>query len=322
MRYFKIFIIVFSFFAVSTSYSQKNATKDDLKLLRFELIDSLSKVKSELVKTKKASLIQKEILTKKLEDSSNTISYLNSVVDSFSGLITFLGIFIAILALVIPFATYEYAVKPSREVLKDLEKSFDERLERYLWENRNNQINQAIENIKGGTTEEKSQAISYLTFTQSEGLTDNQLFQIYIILKRNQSDYNIKSQLAYILSTRKTDYATELFNNSQINNDPIIRQMAIIYYAKIGFKSNYEGLTHIIGNEVNQDMNFITFIANLNQYNSSDIDEVLNDKIIVDLLTIDTLKKLKISFPTFISSQNSDTNYNDSYLAEKIKSNS
>jgi len=242
MKYLKIFIIVFLFFTVSTTFSQKNATQEDLKLIRLELIDSLSKVKKELVKTKQASLIQKETLSKKLEDSSNTISYLNSVIGSFSGFTTFLGIFLAILALVIPFATYQYAVKPSRDVLKDLEKSFDDRLEKYLWENRNNQINQAIESIRSGNAEEKSQALSYLTFTQIEGLTDNQLFQIYNILKKNQSDYSVKSQLAFILSTKKTDYATELFNNSQINDDPVIRQMAINYYAKTGYKSNYEGI--------------------------------------------------------------------------------
>ena len=261
--------VVFSFFVISTTFSQNNVTKDDLTNLRLQLTDSLSNVKKELIRTKQASFIQKESLTKKLEESSNTISYLNSAISTFSGFITFLGILIAIIALIVPIATYQYAVKPSREVLKDLEKSFDDRLEKYLWENRNNQINKAIENIKKGNAEEKSQAISYLTFTQSEGLTDNQLFQIYNILKRNQSDYSIKSQLSFILSTRKTDYATEFYNDSKINDDPIIRQMAMIYFAKTGFQSNYEGITHIIGNTENQDLNFTTFMANLNQYNST-----------------------------------------------------
>jgi len=226
MKYFQILVLLFSFFAVSTAFSQKNATRGDLKLLRFELIDSLSIVKNELVKSKQASLIEKETLTKEIEDSSNTISYLNSVISSFSSIATFLGIFIAILALVMPFATYQFAVKPSRDALKDLEKSFDVRLEKYLWENRNNQINQAIESIKRGNAVEKSQAISYLTFTQSEGLTDNQLFQVYNILRTKLSDNSVKSQLAFILSTRKTDYAAEFFNGSHVSDDPIIRQMA------------------------------------------------------------------------------------------------
>jgi len=321
MKYFQILVLLFSFFAVSTAFSQKNATRGDLKLLRFELIDSLSIVKNELVKSKQASLIEKETLTKEIEDSSNTISYLNSVISSFSSIATFLGIFIAILALVMPFATYQFAVKPSRDALKDLEKSFDVRLEKYLWENRNNQINQAIESIKRGNAVEKSQAISYLTFTQSEGLTDNQLFQVYNILRTKLSDNSVKSQLAFILSTRKTDYAAEFFNGSHVSDDPIIRQMAIIYYVKTGYKSNYEGITHIIGNAENQEMNFNTFIINLNEYNSIDINEAFNDKTIIDLLTADTLKKLYITYPTFISGLNSGTNYNDSYLAEKIKTN-
>ena len=329
MKNLKFFITIFLVFTATTTFSQRNATNEDLKVLRLELTDSLtkakkeltdslSKVKKELIKTKQASLIQKDMLTKKLEDSSNTISYLNSVIGSFSGFTTFLGIFIAILALVIPFATYQYAVKPSRDILNDLEKSFDDRLEKYLWDNRNNQINQAIESIQNGNSEEKSIALSYLTFTQSEGLTDNQLFQMYNILRKNLSDNSVKSQLAFILSTRKTDYATELFNNPQINNDPVIRQMAIIYFAKTGYKSNYEGIKHIIGDIANQEVNFNTFIATLNQYNSIDIKEVFNDKFIIDLLTTTTLQMLKTNLPPFITALNLDTNYNDSYLAVKI----
>ena len=77
----------------------------------------------------------------------------------------------------------------------------------------------------------------------------------------------------------------------------------------------------MIGNEENQDINFNTFIASLNEYNSIDINEVFNDKFIIDLLTVTTLKKLNEIFPTFISGLNSDTNYKNSYLAERIKTN-
>lgn len=256
-----------------------------------------------------------------MDEAANTISYLNSVTSTFSNIITFLGILIGIIALVVPFATYQYAVKPSKEALRDLEKYFDNRLEQYLWDNRNKQIDNAILKIKDGSPEEQNQAISYLTFTQSEGLTDAQLFQIYNIIKKNNFAINIKSQLLFILSSRKTDYASELFNSKAINEDPVIKQMAIIYFAKTGYKNNYDGIIHFLSSNENQEITFNTLIGNLNHYNTSEINDVFNDSKIIDTLTEETLKKLKVSLPLITNEFNHTSHLEGTYLNEKIKTN-
>jgi hypothetical protein len=314
--YTVIFLLI-----VGIAFSQKTPDKDKTAKLGIELLDSIKSVKQVDVTNQKEIQKENQDLRKNLDEAANTISYLNSVTSTFSNIITFLGILIGIIALVVPFATYQYAVKPSKEALRDLEKYFDNRLEQYLWDNRNKQIDNAILKIKDGSPEEQNQAISYLTFTQSEGLTDAQLFQIYNIIKKNNFAINIKSQLVFILSSRKTDYASELFNSKVINEDPVIKQMAMIYFAKTGYKNNYDGVIHFLSNNENQEINFNTLIGNLNQYNTSDINDIFNDSKIVDTLTKETLKNLKVSLPSIIKAYNITFDLDGSYLNGKIKTN-
>ncbi|MEN9304401.1 MAG: hypothetical protein RL264_2830 [Bacteroidota bacterium] len=317
----KLISTVIFLLIVGIAFSQKIPEKDKITNLRIELLDSIQSLKQVSVTYQKEIQKENEDLIKNLDEAANTISYLNSVTSTFSNIITFLGILIGIIALVVPFATYQYAVKPSKEALRDLEKYFDNRLEQYLWDNRNKQIDNAILKIKDGSPEEQNQAISYLTFTQSEGLTDAQLFQIYNIIKKNNFAINIKSQLVFILSSRKTDYASELFNSKVINEDPVIKQMAMIYFAKTGYKNNYDGIIHFLSSNEDQEINFNTLIGNLNQYNTSDINDLLNDSKIVDTLTEETLKKLKVSLPSIIKAYNITFDLDGSYLDEKIKTN-
>lgn len=305
----------------STAYSQETPIKDEFSKLRVEILDSVKSVKQINKNFEKEIIEQNEKLQKNLDEAATTISYLNSVTSTFSNIITFLGILIGVMALAVPFATYQYAVKPSKEALKDLEKYFDNRLEQYLWDNRNRQIDNAILKIKEGSPEEKNLAISYLTFTQSEGLTDVQLFQIYNIIKKNNSAFDIKSQLAFILTSRKTEYASELFSSKEVNIDPVLKQMAIIFFAKTGYKNNYEGIVNFLSNGDNQADNFNQLIGNLNQYNTSDINDIFNDHIIIDLLNSETLKSLKDSLPLIINSFFITTDFDNSYLNEKIKTN-
>ena len=316
LLYTIIFLLI-----IEIAFSQEIAEKDKISKLRIEHLDSVQSVKQLSISYQKEIYKENEELRKNLDEAARTISYLNSVTSAFSNIITFLGILIGIIALAVPFATYQYAVIPSKEALRDLEKYFDNRLEQYLWDNRNKQIDNAILKIKDGSPEEQNQAISYLTFIQSEGLTDAQLFQIYNLIKKNNFAINIKSQLVFILSSRKTDYASELFNSKAINEDPVIKPMAMIYFAKTGYTNNYDGIIHFLSRNENQETNFNTLIGNLNDYNTSDIRNVFNDHKIVDALTEETLEKLKVSLPSLIKAYSITSYLDDTYLYKKIKTN-
>ena len=321
MKYLLALILGIFIFSNSEVSAQKTDNNSAIKRLHLEFSDSLNILNNRIKSLKIESLNQSKVLIQKLDDASNTVEYLNSVSNSFETIFAILGIFIAVLTLIIPFATYQYAVKPSQDALKELEKNFDDRLKNYLESTRNNQIEMALNNIKSGSTDLKNQGISYLTYTQNEGLTDNQLFQVYSILKQKPSVFAIKSQLAYILSFRKNDYATELFNSIEVKDDPVVKQMAIIYFAKTGYASNYNGIEHLFNSKNDQDLNFINLLLNLNQYSTLDVNKVINDQKIIDLLTNETLHKLKNNLLSVLRSLNSNLNYSDSYLYKKIEKN-
>lgn len=287
-------------------------------------LDSIEGAYRDSLKNLDLKIVESDVETTKIkrqiEEASITMEYLNSVVGSFEIIFAILGIFIAVLTIIIPFATYQYAVKPSREALEKLEDKFDARLKEYLSSNRNDQIEKALENIESGSSELKHQGISFLTYIQNEGLTEHQLFKVYNVLRSNLKDNSIKGQLAFILSSRKSIYAKEMFNGVANLNDPVIKQMAIIYFAKTNYKENYEGIENILRNSDNQQVDFHALLLNFNQYSSSDVEEILNDKKIVDLLKTDTLIELDSSMGNIIKSMNgTKINLKKSYLSQKIK---
>lgn len=281
-----------------------------------ELNDSLTNLKSDFAGFEKN---QSNDQTVQQENANNTIAYLNSVVGTFSNYLTLLGIFIGIIALVVPFATYQYAVKPSREILRDLESYFEKRLETYLWENRKNQIDNAIHSLKEGTIEEKNNAVSFLTFTQYEGLTEDQLYKVYSYLKSAKIESNLKSQLAFLLTHKATDFASEYFNSQQILDDPYLKNMAYIYFAKTGYTNNYPGIKRLIQQGDSPEIEFTTLFNILNQYNSDDLNRIINDPEVIDLMPQKSLLSVDKIIPQLLINLSSDVHYNSSYLYKKVQ---
>lgn len=282
--------------------------------------DTISIIKVELNEGYKTLAEKEESLLKNLDDSSNLIEYLNSIVSTYEVLFAILGIFIALVTLILPFATYQYAVKPSKEAIKDLEKDFDSKLSSYLENLRNKQIDDALDKINNENPEERSRAVSFLTYIQNEGLNDVQMFKIYQLIKHDNYDNSVKGQLAFILATRKTDFADELFNSDLIINDVAIRQMAQLYFAKTDFRKNMTGIKLMLSDEETQMVSFNTLLIYLNQHSSNDINDFINTSEIIDLLTDDTLRSLKVSMQSIINSlNNTDVQFESSVLDEKIK---
>jgi len=260
------------------------------------------------------------VLTQRLDDASKTIDYLNSLINSFGQIFTILGIFIGIIALALPVVMYQFGIKPSQRALKELESNFDTRLSSYLKNARDNEIDKAINNIQNGSPEKKNQAIAYLTLSYHEGLTDQQLFRIYAILNRNLNQSNIKSQLAFILTTSKNEYAEHLFGNEESIRDPIIKQMAYLYFTKTGFTNHRENIASIINTAENPVEEFITFVINLAQYSYSEVIELFNDENLIDLLNIGSSSTIRSTFANILPNINiSEQVFNGSYLYRKIQ---
>lgn len=313
-----LFILIYLLLATDLN-ANNNKIDSDVSLLRIELLDSLNNQNKEIITIKADFKLQEQILKNKLDNASSTIEYLNSLVSTFGIIFTILAIFIVIITLAVPILTYLFGVKPSQKALKDLEDNMDTKFEEYLNNTRNIQIEKALSDIKGDDIELTNLGLSFLAFTQHIGFSDNQIFQIYNILKNTQIEPTTKSQLAYILSNRKHDIASDFFNSKEVIKDPVLKQMALLYYAKTGFSENYPGIKNILENISSQYEDFQALLFNVHHYSNNAI-QLLNDLIIIDILVEDTLTKVKSDIHYILESINIDqTEFGKSYLCKKIE---
>lgn len=268
-------------FSQSSTESKNRIQLEQKKLdLKIQEIDSLSR-----------EIDRKEVLLdKKVQDSSKTIDFLNSLVGSFGQIFTVLGIFIGIIALALPIVTYQFGIKPSQRALKELEANIDNRLSNYLSNTRNREIEKAISFVKDGTTEEKSKAMAYLSLTYHEGFSDSQLFKIFSVLNKNIGSLSIKSQLSFLLSSQKNDYADILFTKDSMLADSILNQMGYLYFTKTGYKNYLKTIGELINESGNPFAELQSFFFNLSQYSSHDLIEAFDNVPFLDSLN-------KIDYP-------------------------
>ncbi|WP_295122630.1 hypothetical protein [uncultured Chitinophaga sp.] len=260
-------------------------------------------------------------LAKKIEDASQTMEYLNSVVNSFGQIFTVLGIFIGIVSLALPIVMYQFGIKPSRLALQELEDNIDRRLAMSLSDVRQREIDAAIENLELGNTELRNRAISYLSLTQYGGYSDQQLFRLYSLLKKQHNQPNIKSQIAYILSTKKSEYADDLFSGEILLKDPAIKQMAFLYFTNTGFK-NYKKQLVLVLKTTDSGSEFLTFAYNLAQHSHSELLELLHDEELVNLASDVHGDDLFRNFESLVATYNVDRPaYEKTYFYTKLNKN-
>lgn len=312
MKYL-LLVLFLSFFICGFGQKKANLANDSTKLaLKNELrkMDSVSKV----IKQKEA------ILDKKLNDASQTIGYLDSLINSFGQIFTILGIYIGLISLIAPILVYQFGIKPSQRALKDLETNFDKRLADYLRNTRNSEIDKAIDNIQNGTVEKLHQALSFLSLTQHEGFSDVQLYRIFSTLKK-AADLNTRSQLAFILSTIRNEYAETFFSVETMTADPVLKQMGYLYFAKTGFAHHVNKLKDIFNLSAPNTQEYLYFLSHLAQYSFNHTIDYFNDENLIDNLHPSILSDIKINIPTYLTSLSiPEQKYQETYLFRKLQS--
>ena len=181
--------------------------------------------------------LQTELNTS-IEQAQHTIDYLNSYVSIYEVGFAILGIMVALLTLITPFATYHLAVKPSQKAVEALEKDFDNKVIELLLRRKDEQINDALNKIESVDPHVSQDALSYLTHIHNDGLNEIQLFKIYKITKHTSSA-SVKNQLSYILSTKKCDFSTDYFSSSTWKEDLGMLQLSAQYFARFGYYNYY-----------------------------------------------------------------------------------
>jgi hypothetical protein len=307
---------------LSFVYGQKQSfSKDSLVEKRIiELSDSVILLKSQFQEIKEKQEWHDEVLNERLKQASDTISNQNSLLDSFGVLYTIITIIMAHIGIVLPILTYQFGIKPSQDALKEFEKNADNKIKTYLKETRQAQIKKSIEHLRGDNIELKGQAISFLSLTQHEGFTDQELFDFYRLIKSGKLSETHIGTVAYLLGSRVNEYANDVFGDIELLKVNAIKSSAFQYIPKVGFKNFIQPLKKLLNGNTNQYGEFYTLLifSNMNDENSAL--EILNSCELVDTLTVETLKTTKNTIESSLQHLKiTEKEFKETYLYKKIE---
>ncbi len=330
-----LFIILIISLSINIAYGQGGKSVLEKKVNKLtEQVINLNKsvlklqdsIKNESIQTKE--LIKKqqwknEVLEERIQQASDTISSQNSLFDGFGVLYSIITIVMTLIAIGLPILTYQFGVKPSKNALKELESNLDIKVAEYLKKTRTKQISKSIEHLKGNNAELMGQAISFLSLTQHEGFSDAQLFEFYRLLKSDILSDSHKGTVAYLLSSRVNDYANEIFGDKEQLKNNSIKSIAYQYIPKAGILNFIQPLVEFLTDNSNQFGEYWTLISFTNMYSKTAVNEVFENKELIDTLKEETLKTMKTSIKSLLGNININVEeFNKTYLADKIEKSS
>lgn len=298
------------------SIEKKIEDYEYLKQNQNNTLDSFKKIKHDFQEIKTFKTDQSDIVNQ----TNQTIQNQNSLISSFGIIYTIITIIIAIIAIGLPLITYQFGIKPSREALKELENNLDKKVADYLKETRNLQIKKSIEHLKGENAELKGQAVSFLSLTQHEGFTDQELFEFYRLIKSGVLSDSHIGTIAYLLSSRVNEYANKIFGDKECLENNAIKSAAYQYIPKVGIQEFKDPLKSFLKDNTNQYAEFFTLLTFTNMYSSKMTTQIFDNQAIVDVLTDETLKLIKSNIKQTLENMKIDKkDFDGTYLSEKIE---
>lgn len=322
MRTITTILLIFTF---SFAYGQKIITQSNNRVDKkiVELSDSLNVLKKQLQELKEKQDWKNEVLNDRLQQASDTIANQNSLLGGFGVLYTIITIIIALIGVVLPVLTYQFGIKPSQDALKEFENNADKKIKDYLKETRQEQIKKSIEHLKGDNVELKGQAVSFLSLTQHEGFTDQELFEFYRLIKSGKLSETHIGTVAYLLGSRVNEYANDVFGDVELLKSNVIKGSAYQYIPKVGYKNFIQPLKKFLTNNANQYGEFFTLLVFSNMNDANTVIEILNNNELVDTLTNETLKTMKNAMKSSLQNiKITEEEYKGTYLYEKIENTS
>ncbi|HTO37836.1 MAG TPA: hypothetical protein VL021_05380 [Brumimicrobium sp.] len=327
-------IIAVSLILLSTNitYSKEEKTESDKKI--DDLIEQVAVLNSKMLQFKdsleKKNLYTKELIDKhkwknevleqRIQQASDTIANQNSLFDGFGILYAIITIVMTLIAIGLPIVTYQFGVKPSKNALKELENNLDNKVEIYLKKSRSNQVKKSIKHLKGDNDELKGQAISFLSLTQHEGFSDEEMFEFYQLIESNKLTETYVGSVAHLLSSRVNDFANKIFSNKEQLKNNSIKSSAYQYIPKAGLSKFIKPLTVFLRDNNNQYGEFWTLVTFTHMYSKSVCNELFESKELIDILNPETLLTLKIGLKPLLENLNIDEEiFNKTYLFRKIE---
>lgn len=282
MRKKILFLLIFQLLFLSVQ-SQKRLTAMD------SLNENIGLLNQKVNKSKETITI----LEKRISQSSETISNQNSIISGFGVIYTILTIVFGIIGLLIPIVTYYFGIKPSRDQIKNLESNFDKRLEEYLKHTKQQEIDTAIDRLTNGSAELKQNAITYLSLTQHEGLSDIQYFKLYKVITSEGIDSTYKYSLAYVLAGKENEFATEYCKSILLSKSQYNEYIPARYFGMIGVTNYIQNFANYIKDIPEKNDAFIRIISHMKTVSLSSVLELFNSKEILDIFDKEDYKYLK-----------------------------
>lgn len=234
-----------------------------------------------------------KVLEERIAQASDTINNQSTIIGSFEVIYSILTIIFTIIGLLVPIVTYYYSVKPSRDQIKNLESNFDKRLEEYLKSSRLENIDNAIKSLSSNSAELKQNAITYLSLTQHEGLTDIQYFKLYKVLTNDSIDSTQKHSLGFILTGKENEYATEYCTSILRSRSLYNEYIPARYFGMIGINKYVQNFVNYLLSVPEKNDAFMRIISHMKIASLESVLELLNSDLIINLFNKDDLTYLK-----------------------------
>jgi len=308
-----ILIFIFSFFLISC-YCQKVNKTENTK------IENLNSKLDSVIKTQKT--FKDSVLKLRIEQATETISHQNSIISSFGTLYSIITIIFALLGVALPILIYLFGIKPSQKALKEFEENSVKKFEKFIAENKKNEIDNAINNIKSEDNSIKNNAINFLSLNYHFGFDENQILKILNILNEKNLDENLCNQLNHCISNQKNENVKKYFDDFLINSKVFDTK----FYYCLKFYSNYKYEVYnellkkyILNNIENNQSILFTISIYLIQFSRTDFNKLINDKSIIDSFDDETNKNLKQSYISYLTSwKMEEKDFQNTYLYKKI----
>jgi hypothetical protein len=129
----------------------------------------------------------------------------------------------------------------------------------------------------------RQNAITYLSLTHHEGLTDVQYFKLFKVLQTDQIDSTQKYTLGYVLTSKKNDFATEYCKQLLQINNIYSEIIPTRYFAMIGIKEYINYLAEYLRKIPDNKDSFIRMISHMKIVSLDSVVEVFNSDEIISI---------------------------------------
>jgi hypothetical protein len=288
----------------------------EIDLLKKSII-SQNKIITQLEDQQKL-LLNKTIV---LQESKEKIDYYqNSLISSFGTIYTIITIAIALLTVGLPLVTWFFGIKPSQDAVRDLEKNLNQKVSDHLRQTKIDQINNALKIIKNQPSTLSQTAFQFLSLSRLEGLSDNQLLDIYTLLKtKNYQEHEIRI-LTSLLASKRNSFAEDLFCDERFAG--FISFEGFDYFTKFDYANDLSILKKFINASGNPTDSYFTILSNLKKNSKIRFVEMLNNEEFINSIPDYVIKNYKNKegdyYKNFENLIKDDPTCNNTLLYKKI----